>query len=127
MANTTPAIHQTGGNIQSAVPTVVDGEVISWVAGRQEYGIESERHTHQHAGDVEAGGDEGPATFGFGIRPEHRRQAGENNSRDQNSEFMRLVVRHDFGLDKVSRNQGIAGQKKLQRPTEQSKTTARDG
>jgi hypothetical protein len=32
------------------------------------------------------------------------------------------VVRHDFGPDEISRNQGAEGQEKLQRPAQQGET-----
>ncbi len=105
----------------SAGSGVVDGKVVLVVAGGKYDGIERKRRACQHRGDIQAGSNERKFLLALGIRPEHYRQAGDYNDRNQYPDLVLGIVRHDFGPYEVSRNQGTEGQKKLRRPAQQRK------
>jgi len=51
--------------------------------------------------------------FAVGIGPEHDGQADDNHDRNEDSNRVLRVVRHNVGADEIRGNQGDDGQKKL--------------
>src|SRR5271154_942996 len=116
--------NQADGQSVSARGSVIDGETVFGIAGREYDGIERKRRTHQHRSDVQTGADKSELLFALGIRPEHDAKAKDNGNRNQQTDLVTTVVLHDSGPNEVRRDQGAECQKKLQRPEEQSKAAS---
>src|SRR5208283_1850406 len=95
---------------------VPNGEIVLAITRGKDDGIERKRSSDEHANDIKARSGERGFLFPLGSRPQHHGQAGEYDNGHENSNSMRMVIRHDLGPNKARGYQRNARKEELQRP-----------